>query len=70
LVIPEPVHRRGQPSQLVDDRIVGLPPMVKLRQVAQQLLRGLTQQRVLAFRTPGPGTPTAMAVRIGHCGQP
>jgi len=70
LVHAKPAHRRGQLSQFVDDLIAGLPPMVKLRQVAQQLLRGLTQQRVLAFRTPGPGTPTAMAVRIGHCGQP
>jgi hypothetical protein len=40
--------------------------MVKLRQIAQQLLRGLAQQRGLTFRAPGVWAFAAMAVRIGH----
>jgi hypothetical protein len=70
LVLAEPVHSRGQQSQFVDDLIAGLPPIVKLRQVAQQLLRGLARQRALAFRASGARASAAMAVRIGHRGQP
>jgi hypothetical protein len=64
------MHRSGQPSQFIDDLIARLPPMVKLRQIAQQLPRGLVQQRGLTFRAPGARASAAMAVRIGHRGQP
>jgi len=69
LVLAESVHRRNQPLQFVDDRIVRLPAMVKLRQVAQQLLGSLAQQSASTFRAPGTRTPAAMVVRIGHRGQ-
>ena len=66
LVFSKPVHRGGQPSQLLHDLVGGLPRKPKVRQVAKQLLCGLAQQPALTFRAPGARPSAPMAVRAAH----